>query len=69
MDKTVYRIINNSNGEIVGSYSRSYNDEYDFKSVCEARTANVHGMFKNKEKYSINKYLIIEKLIKENCDK
>ena len=42
----VYRIINRSTGEAVGSYSRAYRDEYDFGSVKSARAANCHGVLK-----------------------
>ena len=49
----VYRIISKETGNAVGSYSRACCDEYDFTSVNEARTANCHNMFQDKEKYSI----------------
>jgi len=66
--QTVYRIIDNKTGEVCGSYSRAYCDEYDFTSVHEARTANCHGVFEDKEKYSIAKYEVAYKLIDPNCD-
>ncbi len=59
----VYRIINRSNGEAVGSYSRGYCDEYDFTSVDSARHANCHGMFEDEEKYAIAKYKVTYELI------
>ncbi len=62
----VYRIINNSNGECEGSYSRAYCDEYDFESIQEARTANCHGKFEDKQKYSIAKYKVTYELIEDN---
>ncbi len=62
----VFRIIDQKTGEAVGSYSRAYCDEYDFKSVQEARSANVHGMFKNREKYRIAKYRVTYELIEDN---
>ena len=65
--ETIFRIINNLTGEPVGSYSRSYGDEYDFNSVSDARTANCHGMFKDEEKYSIAKYKVTYKLIESDC--
>lgn len=65
--ETIYRIIDKSTGEAVGSYSRAYCDEFDFNSVHEARHANVHGVFEDKEKYSIAKYRVIYELIEENC--
>lgn len=64
----VFRIISKETGEAIGSYSRAYCDEYDFRSVEEARNANVHGVFKNKEKYKIAKYRVTYELIEENCD-
>lgn len=54
----VFRIIDNESGKSVGSYSRAYCDEYDFNSPEEARSANVHGEFKDKKKYSISKYKV-----------
>jgi hypothetical protein len=64
----VYRIINNSSGEAVGSYSRAYCDEFDFTSVEEARSANCHDVFKDKKKYSIAKYKVTYELIEESVD-
>lgn len=66
--ETVFRIIDKNSGEPVGSYSRAYCDEYDFSSVSEARNANCHGMFQNKEKYKIAKYLVTYTLIEDECD-
>lgn len=66
--ETVYRIISNSTGEAQGSYSRAYCNEYDFQSVNEARDANCHDMFKDKEKYSIAKYKVTYELLEESCD-
>jgi mRNA-degrading endonuclease RelE of RelBE toxin-antitoxin system len=63
----VFRIIN-KNGEAVGSYSQAYCDEYDFESVQQARSANVHGEFKNKKKYKIAKYHVMYKLLDPDCD-
>jgi len=65
--ETVFRIINKSTGDAVGSYSRAYCDEYDFKSVSEARTANCHGVFENKEKFSISKYKVTYELLESDC--
>ena len=66
--ETVFRIINRNSGEAVGSYSRAYCDEYDFSSVSEARTANFHGMFEDKEKYKIAKYKVTYTLIEDDCE-
>ncbi len=65
----VYRIIDNETNCSIGSYSRAYCNEYDFNSIEEARTANCHGMFEDKEKYRIAKYKITYELIEDGCDK
>ena len=65
--ETVYRIINRDSGEAVGSYSRAYCDEFDFASVSQARSANVHGEFKNSKKYKIAKYKVTYELIEDDC--
>lgn len=62
----VFRIISRKTGESVGSYSRAYCDEYDFRSAEEARSANCHGMFKDREKYKIAKYKVIYELLEED---
>jgi len=64
----VYRIINKRTGEAVGSYSRSYCDDFDFKSVSQARHANCHGVFEDKEKYKIARYKVTYELLDGNCD-
>lgn len=61
----VYRIIDVETGNAVGSYSRAYCDEYDFRSAKEARTANCHGMFEDKNKYKIAKYKVTYELIED----
>ena len=66
--KEVYRIINRNKDESVGSYSRAYHDEYDFRSCSSARAANCHGIFKDKEKYKINKYILSYVLVEEGVD-
>lgn len=66
--ETVYRIIDRKDGEPVGSYSRACHDEFDFKSVDEARNANFHGMFRNKDKYKIAKYRVTYELIEDDVD-
>jgi len=63
----VYRIIERSTGQVCGSYSRDYHEEFDFASVQEARTANVHGIFEDKQKYSIAKYRVTYELLTEDC--
>ena len=66
--ETVFRIIDTKTGAAVGSYSRSYCDEYDFTSPQAARTANCHRMFEDRKKYKIAKYRVIYELIEDDCD-
>ena len=64
--ETVYRVINRETNDAVGSYSRSCCDEYDFYSKSEAKHANCHGEFENKEKYKIAKYKVTYTLIEDD---
>lgn len=66
--QTVYRIIDCQTGEHIGSYSRAYCDEFDFQSAQEARRANVHDMFGDRDKYSIAQYRVTYELINPDCD-
>jgi len=66
--KTVFRIIDKGTQEVVPSYNRSYHDKFDFASVGEARTANCHGMFKNKDKFAINEYRVTYTLVNRDVD-
>jgi len=59
----IYQIIDRKTGMSIGSYSRAYCDEYDFRSVEEARRANVHGIFEDQEKYAIAKYRVTYTLL------
>ena len=63
----VYRIIDRESGYTRGSYSRACCDEYDFASVSDARTANCHGMFKDKKKFAIARYRVTYELLEEDC--
>lgn len=65
----VYRIIGKKDGKAQGSFSRSTHDEYDFGSAVEARSANCHNMFENRELYKIAKYKVTYELIEDDCDK
>ena len=58
-----FRIIDRKSGDAVGSYSRSYGDEFDFCSAESARSANCHGIFQDREKYAIAKYRVVYELI------
>ena len=66
--ETVFRIIENTTGKHVGSYSRAYCDEYDFETAEKARSANCHGEFEDKEKYRIAKYKVTYTLVDDDCD-
>lgn len=63
---TVFRIIDRTTGEPMGSYSRACCDEYDFDSAEAARGANVHGIFQDREKYRVAKYRVTYELIEED---
>jgi hypothetical protein len=65
---TVCRIIDRGTGEFIGSYSRAYCDEYDFKSAYEARLSNCHGEFTDEKKYKIARYKVTYELIEDDCD-
>jgi len=64
--EVVFRIIDKKTGEAVGSYSRAYCDEFDFNSPSEARNANCHGVFEDREKYKIAKYKVTYTLIEDD---
>ena len=66
--ETVFRIISTETGKAVGSYSRAYCDEFDFYSAEEARNANCHGMFLDREKFRITQYRVTYKLIQDDVD-
>ncbi len=63
----VFRIINRKTGKTVGSYSRACCDEYDFRSVSQARHANVYNMFMDEKKYAIARYKVTYELLEEDC--
>ena len=66
--ETVYRIIDRETGNAQPSYSRAYCDEFDFISPEDARNANCHGMFKDKNKFKIAKYKVTYELIEDDVD-
>ena len=66
--KTVFRIIDRETGNAVGSYSRACHDEYDFSSAENARDANCHGIFQDRKKYSIYKYLVTYELVEADVE-
>ena len=64
----VFRIINRETGNVEGSYSRAYCDEYDFNSPSEARNANCHDMFQDRKKYAIAEYRVTYELVNPDVD-
>jgi len=64
----VYRLIDRATGEVCGSYSRACHDETDFASVEAARSANCHGMFRDRVKYAVARYRVTEELIEPDAD-
>ncbi len=64
--ETVFRIIDRQTGEAQGSYSRACCDEFDFDSPDRARTANCHGIFRDREKYRIAKYRVVYELLDDD---
>lgn len=63
--RIAYRIVDRETGEMVGAYSRAYHDEYDFTSEEEARNANVHGVFKDRGRYDVKKFVVVSTEVKE----
>ncbi len=63
----VYRILDRKTNLPQWSYSRAYCDECDFESVSQARNANCHGMFEDKQKYKIAKYKVTYELVEDDC--
>lgn len=63
----IFRIIDRSNGQAVGSYSLAYHDVYDFSSVEAARGANCHDMFRDADKYKIARYRVTYELIEDDA--
>ncbi len=62
----VYRIIGpDGEAQLRDIFELADCDEYDFKSVEEARNANVHGEFQSSE-YKIAKYRVTYELIESD---
>lgn len=64
--EVVYRIVNNDTNNFEGAYSRACCYEYDFESANQARSANVHDIFKDTKKYKIAKYKVTYELIEDD---
>ena len=67
---TFYRIIERATGKAVPCFHWPAHDQYNFSSPEEARNSNCHGIFKDKEKYSIAKFTRVSKTIcsEVECD-
>ena len=63
----VFRIIDRATGEAVGSHSSACCDEFDFESQEQARSANFHGMFRDRVKFAVAKYRVTYKLLNGDC--
>jgi hypothetical protein len=64
----IYQIHDRKTDALQGAYDRSYRTEYKFDSVESARSANVHGLYKNKAQYRIAKYKVTYKLMDADAD-
>lgn len=64
----IYKIINNKTGELEGAYNRSYYTQYEFSSPSEARSSNVHDIYRNKREYRIQKWKVTYELVDDDCD-
>ena len=64
--KEVYRVIDRKTNEPVGAYSRACHDQFDFDSPEEAVESNVHGIFKDTEKYKVAKYKVTYELLEDD---
>jgi len=66
MGGIIYKIIARRTGSSLGAYCRSYHNDYDFHSVDEARSANVHGLYKDAASYRVAKYRVRLELIDDD---
>ena len=65
--KIIFKIIDRKTGKPQGVYDRAYRNTYEFYSPEEARMANVHDIYQDREKYRIAKYKVTYELIEEDC--
>ena len=65
MSKIVYKILNKDTGNFEGSYTRGNYDKFEWDSEWSALNANVHGIYKDGNKYEIKKYKVTYELIEE----
>ena len=65
-ERVIFRILDRKTDEPQGVYGRDYRDEYDFDSADDARDANCHGIYQNKEKFKIAKYRVTYELIEDD---
>ena len=65
MKKKVYMIRNNETGKHEEVYNRAYTYETEFSSPDHARSSNVHDIYQDKEKYTIEEYEVEYKLVGE----
>lgn len=60
----VYKIYDKCSGKYIGSYSRSCHNEFEFTSKEEARNANVHGIYQDRNGFDIHKIRVTQEIIK-----
>ena len=65
MSKSVFRIVERATGKAMSAYQRGNYDQYDFPSAEAARESNVHGVFKDTEKFAVLEFEVTEKCLGE----
>lgn len=68
LDRTVFRLFERGTDNPTGAYSRAYHTEYEFASVDDARSSNVHGLFSDPLKYRVAQYRVTYELINADVD-
>ena len=69
MNKEVFTIVDRKVGHRQGAYSRACRTEYEFDTLHSAKNSNVHGKYKNRAKYKIQKWKVTYELIEDDVDK
>ena len=64
-EKEVYRIWNKESQKHEGVRGPGCHEKYDFDCAYNARHANCHDIYKDEEKYEIQKYKLTYTLIEE----
>lgn len=70
MEKEIYKIVDKETNKTISVYiPPTSRDVEEFESIEDARTSNCHDIYKDKEKYRIEKYKVTYELIDPDCDK